>query len=163
MAAIDSAFELIRDNYDIVQDWFDVQGRKGKKFAKHFDGRTKPRIKCKDIKVDARGVPTGMELATRLLDGHATRRGISAGDAHTCLDIDLAAVLLHEVHHLCWRGGERTAWSLEAWWRAKVTDRLGLGGATYCNHPVGEFPPNGKYRLPLRDIKVLVKDYRETA
>ncbi len=46
--AIDSAYELIREHYDIVQDWFAARGRKGRKFARHFDGRTKTRIKCKD-------------------------------------------------------------------------------------------------------------------
>ncbi|MEX2401198.1 MAG: hypothetical protein WD423_10530 [Rhodothermales bacterium] len=72
--AIDKAYVLIRKNYDIVQEWFDVQGRKGKAFARHFNGRTKTRIKCKDFKHDGRGVPLGMELDTDLLDGYATRR-----------------------------------------------------------------------------------------
>jgi hypothetical protein len=158
--AIDRAYALVRDNYEIIEDWFEAQGRKGKKFAKHFDGRTKTRIKCKDMGVDARGVPTGMELdTTRLNRQGSLDAATTVANQSVCLDIDLAAVILHETHHLGWRGGERTAWSLEAWWRAKITAKLGLAGTTYCNHPVTDFPPDGKYKgMRLKAIKLLVRE-----
>ena len=154
--AIERAYQLIRDNYDILEDWFETTGKSGKSFAKHFDGRTRTRFKCKkNLKMYARGVPTGMELGGKYLENLANARATASDDECRCLDIDLAAVIMHETCHLCWRSGERTAWSLEAWWRVKITNRLGLAGTRYCW--VTEFPADGKWNIKLKDIKPKVR------
>ena len=149
--AIERAYQLIRDNYDIVEDWFSTVGRPGNKFAKHFDCRTRTRFKGKKFKMWGRGVPTGMELGLKYLENLENARGTASPDECVCLDIDLAAVILHETLHLCWRGGERTAWSMDAWWRVKITNQLALTGVTYCF--VTQFPADGKWNDRLKDIR----------
>ena len=153
--AIERAYQLIRDNYDILEDWFETTGKSGKKFAKHFDGRTKTRFKCKKFKLFGRAMPTGMELGRKYLENLESARAGASEDECGCLDIDLSAVILHETYHLCWKSGERTAWSLEAWWRVKITDRLGLAGTTYCN--VTQFPADGKWNIKLKEITPKVR------
>lgn len=153
--AIERAHQLIRDNYDILEDWFETTGKSGKKFAKHFDGRTRIRFKSKKFKMWARGVPTGMELGRKYLENLETAREIASDNECRCLDIDLSAVIVHETYHLCWKSGERTAWSLEAWWRVKITNRLGLAGTDYCW--VTEFPADGKWNIKLEQIRPKVR------
>ena len=91
--AIERAYQLIRDNYDIVEDWFSTVGRPGNKFAKHFDCRTRTRFKSKKFKMWGRGVPTGMELGLKYLENLENARGTASPDECVCLDIDLAAVI----------------------------------------------------------------------
>ncbi len=155
--AIERAYKLIGDNFDILESWFDTAGKSGKSFARHFDGHTRIRYNCSELGMYARGVPPGMELGKKYLENlHDAREGASP-DEGTCLDIDLAAVIIHEALHLCGHSGERTAWSLEAWWRSKITDRLGLSGTGYCKHDPVNFPSDGKWdELKLSDVKDLV-------
>ena len=154
--AIERAYQLIKNNYDILESWFEETGRSGKVFAKHFDGRTRTRFKCKNFKnLYGRGLPTGMELGEKYLNNLASAGSSATANQNTCLDIDLAAVIIHETYHLCWKSGEKKAWSMEAWWRVKVTERLGLEGTLYCN--VSEFPADGIWNIKLSDIKAKVR------
>ena len=98
-----------------------------------------------------------MELGRKYLENLKAARQRASGKARTCLDIDLSAVIVHEVLHLCGHSGERTAWSLEAWWRAKITRRLGLAGTAYCIQGVTTYPRDGKWNVSLKEIKRRVR------
>lgn len=155
--AIERAYKLIGDNFDIFESWFDTMGKPGKSFTRHFNGGTRIRYNCSKLNMWARAIPPGMELAKKYLENLRDAREGATTDECVCLDIDLSAVMIHEAIHLCGHFGEHTAWSFEAWWRSKITERLGLSGTRYCTHKVENFPADGKWdELKLADVKALV-------
>lgn len=155
---IDEAFFQLNVWRPVVEMWFAARNDNGNSLIRHFDGRSKTRVR---IERDLRGwdgepclgrlamldfVGPGrilldrafVELCRDIHSGAVTSylqskafRRFGMADRYWAL-LETSAIILHELNHVVWRTGEVHATCMEGFFRFNVQSQLGINTFSLC-------------------------------
>lgn len=154
---IDEAFFQLNFWRPVIESFFSGRRDSGDNLFRHFDGRSKTKVKTKE---HLRGIGTAALGRLAMLDAVGTGRLLldqdlvrccrrihsgevatfeqggaqvpfTLGDRYWAL-LEVAAIILHELNHVVWRLGEERATCMEGFFRFHVQDQLGIQDFVLC-------------------------------
>lgn len=139
--AFDKAFTQIRNNLDIVDDYFADLARDGDCIKRYFDGTKElhlvPLTECEDVHYSAKAfyginrIRLNKHFVTAVYNSYHDSDCGSGDGACACAIVGLAGLLLHEASHIC-ADNEILAHLLQAFYQFKFKENHGYEPADWC-------------------------------